>query len=64
MSSSWRSARARIVDSLPSEFPVSEAHPPEGDPHYEAKGRTREVLGSFFSRIGRAELERLRRGQD
>jgi Uma2 family endonuclease len=45
--------RARIVDSLPSEFPVSDAHPPEGDPHYEAKTRTREVLGSFFSRIGR-----------
>jgi Uma2 family endonuclease len=45
--------RARIVDSRPSEFTVSEAHPPEGDPHYEAKSRTREVLGSFFSRIGR-----------
>ncbi len=45
--------QARIVDSLPSEFPVSEANPPEGDPHYEAKSRTREVLGSFFSRIGR-----------
>ncbi|MDY7226455.1 Uma2 family endonuclease [Hyalangium rubrum] len=45
--------RARIVASLPSEFPVSEASPPEGDPHFEAKARTREVLGSFFSRIGR-----------
>jgi len=45
--------RARVVDSLPFEFPVSEATPPEGDPHYEAKSRTREVLGSFFSRIGR-----------
>ena len=45
--------RARVVDSLPSEFPASEATPPEGDPHYEAKSRTREVLGSFFSRIGR-----------
>ncbi|NTX50345.1 Uma2 family endonuclease [Myxococcus sp. CA039A] len=45
--------RAQIVDSLPSEFPVSQTHPPEGDPHYEAKSRTREVLGSFFSRIGR-----------
>lgn len=45
--------RARVVDSLPFEFPVSEATPPEGDPHYEAKSRAREVLGSFFSRIGR-----------
>lgn len=26
---------------------------PEGDPHYEARSRAREVLGSFFSRIGR-----------
>jgi hypothetical protein len=45
--------RARIVASLPSEFPVSESAPPEGDPHFEAKVRTREVLGGFFSRIGR-----------
>ncbi|MBZ4417901.1 Uma2 family endonuclease [Myxococcus sp. RHSTA-1-4] len=45
--------RARVVDSLPFEFPVSEATPPEGDPHYEARSRTREVLGSFFTRIGR-----------
>ena len=26
---------------------------PEGDAHYEARSRAREVLGSFFSRIGR-----------
>ncbi|AEI64271.1 Uma2 family endonuclease [Corallococcus macrosporus] len=45
--------RQRIIDSLPSEFPVSEATPPEGDFHFEAKTRAREVLGSFFSRIGR-----------
>ena len=45
--------RARVVDSLPSEFPVSEASPPEGDLHYEAKSRAREVLGGYFSRIGR-----------
>ncbi|MBN1205938.1 MAG: Uma2 family endonuclease [Myxococcaceae bacterium] len=45
--------RAQIVASLPSEFPPSEATPPEGDPHFEAKARAREVLGSFFSRIGR-----------
>ena len=45
--------RARIVDRLPSEFPVSEAMPPEGDPHFDAKVRAREVLGGFFARIGR-----------
>jgi Uma2 family endonuclease len=45
--------RARIVASLPSEFPASEAAPPEGDPHFEAKARASEVLGSYFSRIGR-----------
>jgi Uma2 family endonuclease len=45
--------RARIVDRLPSEFPVSEAAPPEGDPHFDAKVRAREVLSGFFSRIGR-----------
>lgn len=45
--------RARIVDGLPSEFPVSEAAPPEGDFHFEAKVRTREVLGGFFTRAGR-----------
>jgi hypothetical protein len=44
--------RARIVASLPSKFPVPESAPPEGDPHFEAKVRTREVLGGFFSRIG------------
>ncbi|QSQ12492.1 Uma2 family endonuclease [Myxococcus landrumensis] len=45
--------RTRVVDNLPSEFPVSEANPPEGDPHFEAKIRAREVLGGFFSRVGR-----------
>ena len=45
--------RVRVIDSLPSEFPLSEAHPPEGDPHFEAKVRAREVLGGFFSRTGR-----------
>ena len=45
--------RVRVIDSLPSEFPVSEANPPEGDAHFEAKVRAREVLGGFFSRTGR-----------
>ena len=45
--------RARIVAGLPSEFPVSEAAPPEGDPHFVAKVRTRQVLEGFFTRTGR-----------
>ncbi|WPB79062.1 Uma2 family endonuclease [Archangium violaceum] len=45
--------RARIVAGLPSEFPVSEVAPPEGDFHFVAKVRTREVLGGFFTRTGR-----------
>ncbi len=45
--------RARIVASLPSEFPTSRATPPEGGYHFEAKVRAQDVLGGFFSRIGR-----------
>ncbi len=45
--------RARVIASLPSEFPPSEQAVPEGDPHYEAKSRARETLRGFFSRIGR-----------
>ncbi|MBI3185770.1 MAG: Uma2 family endonuclease [Myxococcales bacterium] len=45
--------RARVVDSLPSEFPPSESAPPEGDRHFNAKAGARDALGSFFARIGR-----------
>lgn len=45
--------RARVVDSLPSEFEASEAQPPEGDPHFNAKVSARKTLGRFFERIGR-----------
>lgn len=45
--------RARVVASLPSEFPLSESAPPEGDPHFDAKVNVRDVLGRFFRRIGR-----------
>lgn len=45
--------RARLLEELPSEFPVSEAMPPEGDPHFDAKVQTRLTLGGFFSRMGR-----------
>ena len=45
--------RDRVLESLPSEFPVSEASPPEGDLHYEAVERTREMLRGYFRRIRR-----------
>lgn len=45
--------RRRVVESLPSEFPVSEALPPEGDAHFNAKVGARDVLGSYFARTGR-----------
>jgi len=45
--------RKRVVASLPSEFPVSEAHPPEGDLHFNAKVGTRDVLGGYYGRTGR-----------
>ena len=45
--------RKRVVDSLPSEFPCSEAQPPEGDAHFKAKTATREVLDGYFARVGR-----------
>jgi Uma2 family endonuclease len=45
--------RAAVVDSLPSEFPVSESLPPEGDVHFEAVVRARDVLRGFFGRSGR-----------
>ncbi|HEX5752630.1 MAG TPA: Uma2 family endonuclease [Archangium sp.] len=38
---------------MPSEFPVSEEAPPEGDAHFNAKVRIRQVLGGFFTRTGR-----------
>jgi Uma2 family endonuclease len=45
--------RRRIVNDLPSEFPVSEACPPEGDPHFNAKVGAKSVLRDYFDRMGR-----------
>jgi hypothetical protein len=45
--------RKRVVDGLPSEFEVDEAHPPEGDFHFEAKVTAKETLRGYFERIGR-----------
>src|SRR5688572_23961896 len=46
--------RAFVVASLPCDFPVSEAHPPEGEPHFDAMTETRDVLRRHFGRIGRS----------
>ncbi|MGK4006199.1 Uma2 family endonuclease [Sorangium sp. So ce1036] len=45
--------RQRVLDTLPSEFEVSEASPPEGDFHFNPKMAARDALGGFFERIGR-----------
>ena len=45
--------RARILEELPSEFPVSEAMPPEGDSALRCEGADCLSLGGFFSRMGR-----------
>ncbi len=45
--------RAEVVARLPSEFPVTEAAPPEGGFHFEAKVSASDALGSFFARTGR-----------
>lgn len=45
--------RQRIVAALPSEFPISEANPPEGDAHFNTKARTKDTLDGFFTRVGR-----------
>ena len=45
--------RARVLATLPSDFPLSETNPPEGDFHFNAKKRTRDVLDGFFKRVGR-----------
>ncbi|WP_437561584.1 Uma2 family endonuclease [Sorangium sp. So ce542] len=45
--------RQRVLDTLPSEFEVSEASPPEGDFHFNPKVAARDALGGYFQRIGR-----------
>ncbi|WP_434046671.1 MULTISPECIES: Uma2 family endonuclease [Sorangium] len=45
--------RQRVLDTLPSEFEVSEASPPEGDFHFNPKVAARDALGGYFERIGR-----------
>ncbi|MCK6549153.1 Uma2 family endonuclease [Myxococcota bacterium] len=46
--------RAAVVAALPSEFPPSEAQPPEGDAHFNAKVDTKSTLRRFFSRTKRS----------
>ncbi|KYF86008.1 hypothetical protein BE18_03595, partial [Sorangium cellulosum] len=45
--------RQRVVDALPSEFEISEASPPEGDFHFNAKLAARDTLGGHFQSIGK-----------
>ena len=45
--------REELLASLPSEMPISESAPPEGDVHFEAVVRARDVLRGFFGRSGR-----------
>jgi Uma2 family endonuclease len=46
--------RTRVVDTLPSELPPSEAHPPpEGDPHIDAWTFPRQTLRRWSKRGGR-----------
>jgi len=45
--------RRWIVAQLPSEFPPSEASPPEGDTHYAHVRSTRDALRGYFRRIRR-----------
>jgi len=47
------SERVHVVASLPHEFEPSEAHPPEGDFHYEAVASARDALKGYFGRLGR-----------
>ncbi|MBK8257932.1 MAG: Uma2 family endonuclease [Polyangiaceae bacterium] len=46
--------RKWVIDNLPSEFEASEASPPEGDEHFDAKIGVRERLKKFFGRSGRS----------
>jgi Uma2 family endonuclease len=45
--------RDEVVASLPSEFPPDEAHPPEGDHHFEAYSEARDILSRWFRERGR-----------
>jgi Uma2 family endonuclease len=47
------SQRRHVVNSLPSEFPASEAAPPEGDHHFDAVVSTRSSLRGHFRRMRR-----------
>src|SRR3989442_7955951 len=46
--------RARVVESLPSEFPLNEAFPPEGDRHWNPQVSARRTLERYFARSGRS----------
>lgn len=45
--------RARLVESLPVDGPISDTEPPEGDPHWNETVRSRQTLERWFGRSGR-----------
>lgn len=45
--------RAQVIATLPSEFPVSEACPPEGDDHFDAFSGARDTLRRWYRGRGR-----------
>ena len=45
--------RQRVVALLPSEIEVSQASPPEGDFHFQAKTVAKDTLSGYFQRLGR-----------
>jgi Uma2 family endonuclease len=45
--------RAAVLAALPSDAPLDEASPPEGDAHWRAQARARRTLEEFFTRKGR-----------
>ena len=46
--------RARVIATMPTDFPVSEASPPEGDDHFDNKVLARDTLRRWFDRTGRS----------
>ncbi len=46
--------RDELIASMPTDFPTSEASPPEGDAHFDNKVWARDTLRRWFDRTGRS----------
>jgi Uma2 family endonuclease len=46
--------RDYVVATLPSDFPVSDSNPPEGDRHFEAYANARETLDRWYRERGKS----------